>query len=562
MTEIEKIFTQIDNTFTVFVVEQRFAVGRGAEFFRSYRNTSNFINSDEQLKKVFSKAVETISKNVSPIEKLVKLFLSGFSGLSIAEAITSLCQLFTVNEHQLAGPDVIDPIILQEGKITKKTIAHLVSINKDSIIRPSIIILLKDNDFDRAKLLLAECPNDINVKMIYNDGREELYKIVNCGADDIVSFINSFSKQCYCTCANTRSDLILNSEWAENSIIKQYSPILFKYRSNLICDQKDNIREELSAFINNISAKSGEDDNQERIIRSFECISKLYRVFCNDLGGLDILEAKKIAQDLNHELLLAQVYRYAEFLPDCSANERVELYQKGIDIFYKYSMEDHAIYCKNNMLVEQFYSNNIEPEKFKDMQVEAVNNVPGMTALSHIYNNVGVAYLYCGFPEKAIDYFNRGLEHAQSQSRIVQNLALETNKMVAESYSFNKIDENRIFLLARRIFDGMGKEKLPFLASDYILNVLSIAYKQNKHLGQELNNSFPIQELLQKGFDANVINASERLLQMQYLTDNYGNAFPLLDRCNIPTGLKKSSGKRMDFILRYGLNPFDFEIWL
>lgn len=562
MTDIEKLFIQSDKTFTVFVVEQHFAVGRGYEYFRSYRNKPNFIDSDEQIKKVFSRAVETISKNVAPVEKLVKLFLSGFSGVSIAEAITSLCQLFTVNEHQVAGPDVIDPIILQEGRISKKAISHLVSINKDSILRPSIIVILKDNDFERAKNLLSECPDGINVKMIWNSGREEIYKVVNCGAEDIVSFIESFSKQCYSTCTNTKSALLLNSEWAENSFVKMYSPLLFKYRSSLLCDQKEEIKQELSNFIDNISKMHDIDENQETIIRSFECISKLYRVFCNDAGGKDIIEAKNIANNLNHELLLAQVYRYAEFLPNCSMSDRDELYKKGIAIFQKYSMYDHALYCKNNMLIEQFYTDNVNPEEFKDMQVEAVNNVPGMAGLSHIYNNVGVAYLYCGYSDLAIEYFERGLEYAQSQSRIVQNLALESNKLIAESYSLQTIDGNRICFLMRRIFDGMGMKKLPFLAADFALNVLAVAYQKNIALGRELINSFPLKKLFQISFESSLINASERCLQMQYLDQHYGDAFPLLKECKIPTGLNQSSGKRADFILRYGLNPFDLEVWL
>ena len=90
------------------------------EYFKKYINTSNYITSEKQIKNIFSKAIQTISKNVAPVEKLVNLLSNGFSGISIAEAITSLCQLFTVNEHQLAGPEVIDPIILQEGKLTKR----------------------------------------------------------------------------------------------------------------------------------------------------------------------------------------------------------------------------------------------------------------------------------------------------------------------------------------------------------------------------------------------------------------------------------------------------------
>lgn len=562
MTEIEKLFTQNDDIFTVFVVEQRFAVGRGHEYFHSYQNSPHFISSDEELKKVFSKAIDTISKNVAPVEKLVNLFSTGFSGLSIAEAITALCQLFTVNEQQFAGPHVIDPIILQEGKITKRGIAYLVSLNRDSNLRPSIIIILKDNDFERAKRLLSECPDGINVKLIRNSGQNEMYKVVNCGAEDIVSFIDSFSKQCYSTCSNTENALLLNKEWAENSIVKQYSPLVFKYRSNLICDKKESIRSDLSEFIEKISELHDENDEQEKILRSYECIAKLYRVFCNDFGGTDIIDAKNIATTLNHELLLAQIYRYAEFLPNCSTSEKLELYQKGTQIFRKHLMIDHALYCTNNMLIEQFYTDNVDPEAFKDMQVEAVNNVPGMAGISHIYNNVGVAYLYCGLSEIAIDYFNRGLEHAQSQRRIVQNLALESNKMVAECYSFVTIPEERIWLLMRRIFDGMGMSNLPFLAADYALNVLAIAYKQNINLGKELIESFPLQNLFQISFNTSTINAAERHLQMIYLDEHFGDNFPILRKCKIPTGLYQTRGKRSDFIVRYGLNPFDFEIWL
>lgn len=466
MNDIEKIFIQVDNTFTVYVVEQQFVVGRGHEYFQKYLNKPNFITSDEQIKGIFSKAIETISKNVAPVEKLVNMLSKGFSGISIAEAITSLCQLFTVNEHQLAGPEVIDPIILQEGKITKRTIARLVSLNKDSILRPTIILLLKDNKFDRAIELLSECPDGINIKMIWNSGKEENYKVVNCGAENIVSFIDSFAKQCYSTCSNTPNKLLLNSEWNENFIAKKYAPMVLKFRSNLLFDQKEEITTSLSAFTDEIASLHSEDNNDEQILRSFECILKLFRVFCNDLGGRDILDAKKIATDLNHELLLAQVYRYAEFLPNISMSDKLELYDKGYSIFKKYSMEDNALYCKNNMLVEQFYTDSIHPEVFREMQIEAVNSVPGMVGLSHIYNNVGVAYLYCGQAETAIDFFERGLEYARNHDRIVQNLALETNKMLAENYSFNVIDENRIRRLMRRVFDGMGMNKLPYLAAD------------------------------------------------------------------------------------------------
>ena len=143
MDDIAKLFLQEYGNFTIFVVEQRFAINKGYEYFRSFNNTSNYIETDEQLMQIFSKAIDVISKNVAPIQKLIALFSTGFSGLSIAETITTLCQFFAANEHHIAGPDVIDPIILVEGKITKKTIAYVVNLHKESVVCPSIIIILK-----------------------------------------------------------------------------------------------------------------------------------------------------------------------------------------------------------------------------------------------------------------------------------------------------------------------------------------------------------------------------------------------------------------------------------
>ena len=549
MNDIEKLFVQEDSTFTVYVVEQQFVVGRGQEYFKKYINTSNYITSEKQIKNIFSKAIQTISKNVAPVEKLVNLLSNGFSGISIAEAITSLCQLFTVNEHQLAGPEVIDPIILQEGKLTKRNIAHLVSLNKDSILRPTIILLLKDNDFNRAMELLSECPDGINIKMIKNSGKEEKYKVVNCGANNIVSFIDSFAKQCYSTCSNTPCKLLLNSEWSENLIVKKYAPTVLKYRSNLLFDQKEEISTQLSSFTDEIINLHSGNNEEEQILRAFECILRLFRIFCNDYGGNDILEAQKIATNLNHELLLAQVYRYAEFLPNCSIEDRIVLYDKGYSIFKKNMMEDNAIYCKNNMLIEQFYTNNIHPEAFREMQVEAVNNVPGMVALSHLYNNVGVAYLYCGQTDTAIDFFDRGLEYARNNDRIVQKLAIESNKMLAENYSYTTIDENRIRLLMRRIFDGMGMTKLPFLAADYALNVLTVALKQNRILAKELLDTYPIQKLIKKSFETSSINAGERCLQMQYLCTHFAEECGKIMECTIRHTCLKGSVQNLLLIM-------------
>ena len=562
MENIEQLFYQNDNIFTVFVVERSFAIGRGYQYLNSFKNTEHFIMSEKQIQRMLSKIVDTVEKNIAPVSKLIQMIFSGVASVGISEAITTLCKLFTAQNHQAVGPEVLDPIILQEGKITKGSLTRIIHLHKESILRPAIIILLKDDDFDRAKELLSECPHGMNIKIIRNNGQHSIHKVINCGANNINDFVSAFSHHCYSTCSNTRHEILLNSDLSNNEHINKYSPLLLKFRTNLLFDQKEDIKDDLSSFINNLPDINNISDNDKRIILFFECVAKLFRVFCNDYGGTDITDAFKIAKELNNDILLAQVYRYAEFMPGYSLKNKEELYDMGYNIFRKNSMNDLAIYCKNNKLIHQFYSDSVHPEEFRMLQEDAVYSVPGMVGLSHIYNNTGIAYLYCGQPETAIDFFKRGLDYAKYQDRIVQNLALKSNCLIAESYAFASIDEKEIQLLLRRIMDGMGFGKLPFIAADYALNVISVAYHQNIDFGYELINRFQIKDLINVAFTSNPMGSGERLLHMQYLDAHYGDKFPLLKVCNIPKNPIETGGKRAEFIIKYGYNPFEFDTWL
>lgn len=562
MLEVEKIFYNDSNVFTIFVAEQRFVVGRGHEYLNKFINTQHFFDSEKKIKKFYNKILDRIQGGVTPVSKSITNIITGDYVASIAEIITSLCKLFTVTEHQAAGPQVIDPIIIQEGEVTKRSLNKIINIHKDSILRPVILILLKDNNFDRAKELLSECPNGINVKMIRNSGEEITYKVINCGADDINSFIDSYSEQCYSTCSNTKLEILTNTDWVDNPVVSEFSPLLFRYRSNLLMDQKEEISFELNKTLYDIIQYKASNEKDNTILRNIECVARLYRVFCNDNGGKDIIEARNLATSLNNEILLAQVYKCADLLPNCSLYEKKDLYNKAYEIFKNNNMEDHAIYCKNNMLIEQFYTDYVSTDEFMNLSVEAINNVPGMVGLTHIFNNVGVAFLYCGRATEAIEIFDRGLEYAKYQNRIVQKLALESNKLIAESYSFCMIEENRIRLLMRQIFDAMGTMRLPFLSADYMLNILAVAYKQNVSLGLELIKTYPVTELINASFKRNLLCASYRILHIKYLAAKYGENFPLLHNCNIPKIADITTGKRKDFIIRYGYNPFDFSTWM
>ena len=561
MQEIEKLFYPDVNSFMIFVVEQRFVVGKGRDYFHKYINTPNFFDSEEKTKKLFNKIIANIERNITPVSNIINKIMNGNYWASITDIVSALCKLFSVTEHQAAGPDIIDPIIIQEGKISKRSLTKIINIHKDSILRPSIIILLKDNDFERVKELLSECPSDIKVKLIRNSGEVSISKIINCGSNDVESFITSFSEHCYNTCANTKIEVLLNASWVDNSIISSFSPLLFRYRSNLLLDQKTIVRSNLNKTITDICNYPISSEKEEYLIKNLECVARLYRVFCNDYGGKDLVKANSLATQLNNEILIAQVYKCADLLPNCSLVEKKELYEKANSIFTKNHMEDHAIYSKNNLLIEQFYTNSVFPEQFKELYVEAINNVPGMIGITHIFNNAGVAFLYSGFATDAIEIFDKGLEYANRQHRIVQKLALESNKMIAESYSFQIIDENRIRSVMRQIFDGMGVNTLPFLGADYALNVLAVSLRQNQQLARELLEEFPFKKLVNASF-SNMLCASERILQMQYLTAHYPNFFPLLSICTIPKIKNNAKGKRKEFIERYGLNPFDFSTWM
>lgn len=183
-----------------------------------------------------------------------------------------------------------------------------------------------------------------------------------------------------------------------------------------------------------ICNEKGDLEKDYKLLRSFECILKLFRVFCNDGGQKDINDALSLAQDLNNDILLAHVYRNSFFLNQFSFSQRLQLLDEAYDIFLKNKMEDHAIYCKNNKLVRQFDTNNVSVYDFLSLQEEAVHNVPGMVGMSHIYNNVGVSLLINGYPDGAIEHFNKGLDYAFRPERCIQKVALLTNRAIANSY--------------------------------------------------------------------------------------------------------------------------------
>ena len=562
MEDVKCFFRETQEAFTVYVVEQRFAVGRGYEYFSAFKGKENYISTNRSIKKRITKIIKWLHRNVPHVSELIEICFPASPIVGVSDAISALSKLFSVQEHQAVGPEVLDPIIIQEGEILQKYLNQVIALHKESILQPTIIILLKDNDFDRAKELLSDCPHGINIKMIRNSGDSEIFKVINKGATDIDSFLNAFSQQCFSTCSHTSRDILLNKEWAEDSLVREYSPLLLKIRSHLLCDDKRKTRDDIDVLLNAVQSANAKSLRDKNLMQSFECMVLLCKVFSYDDGGTELNRAYELAKSLNNDVLLAHVYRFSHFFPNISRKEKQELLYSAEGIFKKNNIQDHAIYCRNNALIHQFHSDAISIRDFRSMQQEATYNVPGLVGMSHIYNNTGVAHLLTGQPEEAIEYFTKGLDYAKYEVRSIQKHALMTNRLIAKKYAFQAIDEIEIRSVLNRIFDDPRSDEFPFLAITFVMNLLSIAYGLNVSLAKELTLQYPIQKLVNQALAANVLMGTGPLMhQMKYLEKQY-NDFKMFGKTSFPAILSPVSGKRLSFIEKHGVNPFVFNVWL
>lgn len=402
----------------------------------------------------------------------------------------------------------------------------------------------------------------MRVKFIKNTGEGELYKIINTGADNINNFIDSFAEQCFSTCSQTKHNILLNKEWAENSIIKLYAPRLLKYRANLLCDDKNEIRNYLNDCIDQLEKQDSLSESDDTLRKNFLCVAKLYRVFCNDSGPADMNDAFTIAKELDNQLLLAYVYKYAYFFGDKSIAEQNQLLEKAYQIFTDNGMADNAVYCKNNILVRQFDYGNIYARQFSEMLGEAIGDVPGLVGMPHIYNNTGLAYMMSAKPDDALELFDKGLEYAKPIDRQVQYHAILCNKLITKVYYGEHIDFSVIINSFKQIYDGMVRnDQLPFISARYIMNLFIIALKENKDWGKELMQQYDIISLINDGFASNALGNGQLIRQLDYI-DRKLPECSIKDQCKIPAQVIEPTGRRKEFIEETGLNPFYFFTWL
>lgn len=559
--EIVDLFSEPTHRFMVYVVERRFALDRGHDFFKYYSDEDHFIINDDNIKKHLSKALSWIQKKIPDVAELTKSVITAKTNPSptgIVDIITSLNKLFTVTEHQAVGPQIIDPIIIDELNISPKYIAELVSLYKESIEQPAIIIILRDNDFERAKKLLSNCPHNINVKFIRNNGSSTIYKIINSGVENIDDFVDAFSRQCFSTCSRTDRNVLLSSDWGEEGFIKSIAPYFFKVRTNLLYDEKEEALTDVNYILNRINMERSISTSNLNILNSLEIIAKLNRIYCCDQAGKDILDVLALQNSLNINLVKAYIYRFAHFIPNIDRNRQKELLLEATEIFENNSVADHAIYCLNNYLVHSFYSNRVQTREFKDLQQRAVYEVPGMVGMSIIFNNVGVAYLYNREFSEALTYFQKGLDY--SRERMVQRIGLKCNILITKASAYERIEEKEIRILLEAVLANFSSKYLPFIAANYIMNIMAVALEQYNELGKEIFNHSKVQNIISSALADNTLGSGSLIQQIIILQSKFIDLdFSIFVK---PSNFSSLSGIREEFIVEKGYNPTIFNAWL
>ena len=557
--DVSRIFKNIDNNITIHVITKNFSNNECSEYIRQYKNERNYINTNEKIKSAISKILLSLGENIPNATELVSLCFESKSYLIVPKLISSFSKLFGILEHQANEQKHLDPIILEEGEILPQYINQLVSLNKD-IVRPRIIVILKDENLSRAKNLLSGCPHNTNLNLIYSVENRVVCKIINCGAENPDGFLDAFSKSCLSTCSRTKSDVLYNEEWAGNSLVRVYGPEILRIRSKILYSDKTLVKNDLNKDIFNIKNTCASSNNNHKILLAFECMLKLFRVFCNDGGYKDMQDAFSIAKELNNKILLAHVYRNASFLTEYSLDEQIQLMDYAREIFSNNGMIDHAICCKNNMIVRQFYTNNLSINDFFELQNDALNKVPGLVGLSHIHNNTGAALMTKGYYEEAIDTFNIAEKYALQPERCVQNAAISSNKLVAKACCYYEVEEQTLLRNLEKILNNNELLNLPFLSARYVLNIVAIALNQNFDFGMHLINSFPVIDLVQKSLNTNPLGSGQLLLQIGMLEKKH-HKLTVLEKLCISNKIIPAQGIREDFIRRTGYNPCSFSMW-
>lgn len=100
MEDIKSFFREDNGKFTIYVVEQKFAIGRGLDYFKSYKGKSNYIDTDALAQKRIYKIYSWIEKRIPSIADMINIGFNGLSSTGLVEIVVALNKLFGSQVHQ------------------------------------------------------------------------------------------------------------------------------------------------------------------------------------------------------------------------------------------------------------------------------------------------------------------------------------------------------------------------------------------------------------------------------------------------------------------------------
>ena len=71
--DVLQFFKEKQEGFTVYVVERKFAVIRGNEFFKSYNGSKHYIRNEAEMKRTINRVLDYVQKSIPNIFELIGL---------------------------------------------------------------------------------------------------------------------------------------------------------------------------------------------------------------------------------------------------------------------------------------------------------------------------------------------------------------------------------------------------------------------------------------------------------------------------------------------------------
>lgn len=110
------------------------------------------------------------------------------------------------------------------------------------------------------------------------------------------------------------------------------------------------------------------------------------------------------------------------------------------------------------------------------------------------------------------------------------------------------------------VLANFSKDYLPFIAANYITNLLVMALEQHYALGKEIFYNAKVRSIISSALTNNILGSGSLTQQLVIIQSR----FPEIDFSifPMPRQISSISGIRAEFILEKGYNPAIFNAWL